>query len=216
MHAPSEQHTPPWRTWHLITGAAFLTAGVFLYLAFDYSPNLSESLAVTGFFGILILPVTLLLLVAALYAVARLLGRTRDLILPCLLLAILLAAYGWFTNRPIERFRKLVLDPPPQSLSQLHVDCRTSFNDGRAWLFTFHLNPTDFPTLISNLNLQPHTPPLDDAISPAKRIQRDFQIDVSTPATNEFFVAPKTILVTDPTHTLIRIYLDRWRAPSPP
>jgi len=214
MHPSLEQHAPPWRTWHLITGALFLTAGVFLFLAFDYSPDLSESLAIVGFLGILILPAAFLLLLAALYAVARILGRTRNLLVPSLLLAILLAAYGWFANRPIERFRNLVLDPPPQSLSELHVNSHTSFNDGRAWLFTFHLDPTDFPALITQLGLNPASTVTSEAKSPPQQLRDDFPDIFTAPSNAQWFTAPRMILITDPNHAMITIYLDRWRHPA--
>jgi hypothetical protein len=143
--------------------------------------------------------------------VARVLGRTRDLLVPSLLLAILLAGYGWFVNRPIERFRDLVLDPPPASIADLHVTARTSFNDGRAWLFTFHIAPADFPPLITQLGLSARTG--DDRSMP-QQLRDDFPDIFTAPSNAQWFTAPRMILVTDPNHAMITIYLDRWRHPA--
>lgn len=211
----NEIQSPSWRLRHLFLGSVLITAGVFVYSAFDYSPDFLEGLAVNALLGIVAFPLIMLVIAALLYGIGRVLGQSRGLVLPCLLLAILLSAYGWFVNRPIARFKSLVLDPPPPSLADLNAAARTSFNDGRAWLFTFQIAPTDFPTLISRLGLQRQTPAVDGATSPAERMRRDFQIDPSSPRDNELYVAPKTLLLASPDHTLIRIYLDRWRDPSP-
>jgi hypothetical protein len=209
-----ENPRSPRRIQHLFLGAVLVTAGVFIYSAFDYSPDFLEGLSVNALLGIVAFPLIMLVVAALLYGIGRVLGRTRDLILPCLLLAILLAAYGWFTNRPIERFRNLVLDPPPRSLSELHVDCRTSFNDGRAWLFTFHIAPTDFPALITQLGLNPASIGTGQGKLPLQQMRDDFPDILAVPPNAQCFTAPRTILVTDPNHSLISLYLDRWRRPS--
>lgn len=215
----TEQGPEHFRKRHLLVGAVLLTAGICIALVLDYAPERRVALETGGFFLIFLAPPLFAVILGALFLIAKVVGRTRLLVLPSLLLSAALAAYSIYNTRPIDFFHRNVLNPAPASVRNLQAYSINSFRDGRAYLFVFDIDPQDLPGLLQSRNFKPAgfiaasaaTQPGDSEIGrPDQALLRYFESIYTPQAGNAIFTTHRLILITNPAHTRVHIYVDKW------
>lgn len=134
---------------------------------------------------------------------------------PAVLLAAAALADGAYEHRPATRFRKLVIDPMPASVSGLRAAHADSFSDGDAWAFAFHIAPADFAPIARRLNLRETAAAAAGPGEVDRLLVRDAGDIYRRPADARFFAGDhKTVVVTDASGSVVYVYRNFWIDPS--
>jgi amino acid transporter len=220
-------------------GATAITAGVYISAALGYDPtHPKDSFLWASTFGLPGLAMVFGVSFGALAFLVRRLGRLahrdrwlRFLLTGCVVASAGLVVHSCWAAQPINLFRSEVLSPAPGSLTDLRVTKYTSFSDGHAWLFAFHVSPGDFDDLRDRLELK-RLPVdlaqrrkslaeiLDGTESPDQIRQITYQVfpedQVLTswelytrPAEPEFYSSGHITLVTDASRSTVYLHIDR-------
>jgi hypothetical protein len=214
--------------------AVVIFAGMLIGSAFEYGAKFSDGIGYVGCFGIAIgwplvgiLVATLWIMHLGLRWATR--GRLNEYAV-CILAVVIglaLVIAGYVTSRPINRIRNYVLDPPPASLTDVQLHRRTSASDGGAWMFSFHLSPGDFEKFVQARGLR--RIPVDwtarqreaDELGEEPRweddlLLRDWPEVYKRPPQAEFYQAGRLLVVAEPRHDHVFVYLDQWRLHAAP
>jgi len=219
---------PPLGLWAL-AGAVPIAVGTWVWMAFDYSPDVSSGLGYVSCFGLAMVVPVFVISALVLRVLAGGVRRPATVLVAGLALGGALAGYGWWNGRMDNWFRRFGIDPPPVATGPVRAFHASSLSDGGAYLFAMALVPAEFDGMVGRLGLVrvasggPATVPGDysqgvleeDPFTADLPVRRSFAYrGYGRPAGAEVWRRDRYTVVADLTRRDVWIYVDRWSEPG--